>query len=95
MGGFTLGKPDTFIYFLDVFAFDSAFDFGKIGLGDAVFWVGQAIGEVVIVGEDNQARGIDVEPANAEDSMACGDKVDGFGPALWVRIGADNAFGFI
>lgn len=95
MGGFALGKPDALVEFFDVFAFDSPFDFGEIGLGDAVFWVGQAVGEVVIVGEDNQARGIDIEPANAEDSMTCGDKVDGFGSALWVKIGAYNAFGFI
>lgn len=95
MGGFALGKPDALVEFFDVFALDSSFDFGQIGFGEAVFWVGEAISEVVIVGEDNQARGIDVEPANAEDSMACWDQVDGLGSALRVKIGADDAFGFI
>ena len=95
MGGFALGKPDALVEFFDVFAFDSSFDFGEVGLGDAIFRVGEAISEVVVVGEDNQARGIEVEPADAEDSMACGDEVDGFGPALRVRIGADDAFGLI
>jgi len=95
MGGFALGKPDALVEFFDVFAFDSSFYFGEIGFGDAIFWVGQAVGEVVIIGEDNQARCVEVEPANTEDSMACGDEVDGFGPALWVKIGADDAFGFI
>ena len=95
MGGFALGKPDTLIEFFDVFAFDSPFDFGEVGLGQAVLWMGETIGQVVIIGEDNQTRSIDVEPTNAEDSMACGDKVDGFCPALGVKIGADDALGFI
>jgi hypothetical protein len=95
MRGFALGKPDTLIEFFDVLTFDSPFDFSEVGLGYAVFWMGKAVGKVVIVGEDNQARGIDVEPANAEDSMACWDKIDCFCPALGVKISANNTFGLI
>jgi len=57
--------------------------------------VRQAVDQFVIVGEDNQSCGIDVEPANAEDSLAGGDEVDCFGSALWVKIGANYALGLI
>ena len=55
----------------------------------------QAVDQFVIVGEDNQSCGIDVEPANAEDSLASGDEVDCFGSALWVKIGANYALWLI
>ena len=55
----------------------------------------QAVDQFVIVGEDNQSCGIDVEAANAEDSLAGRDEVDCFGSALWVKVGANHALGLI
>jgi hypothetical protein len=55
----------------------------------------QAVDQFVIVGEDNQSCGIDVEPANAKDSLAGGYEVDCLGSALRVKIGADDALGLI
>lgn len=93
--GFALGKPDTLIKFFDVFALDSALHLGDICPGQSISGVRQAVDQFVIVGEDNQSCGIDVEPANAKDSPAGGDEVDCLGSALGVKIGANHALGLI
>ena len=55
----------------------------------------QAVDQFVIVGEDNQSCGIDIEPANAKDSLPGGDQVDCLDSALGVKVGANHALGLI
>lgn len=93
--GFALGQPDTLIKFFDVFALDSALHLGDVCPGQSISWVRQAVDQFVIVGEDNQPCGIDIEPANAKDSLAGGYEVDCLGSALRVKIGANHALWLI
>jgi hypothetical protein len=94
-GRFALCQPDAPFEAVNLFGFDSAFDLGDIGFCKAVSRVGKEVGKGGIVGEDNQACGVDFQPADAENSVAGRDEVDCLSSALRVKIGANNAFGFI
>lgn len=78
-----------------MFAVDAALDVGDIGFGQAISRVGEAVGKSGIVGEDNQAGGVDVQSADAEDTLPGGDEVDCPGSILRVEVGADDAFWLI
>ena len=53
-----------------------ALDLGDVGLLDLVRRVRQALGEVAVVGEDQQARRVGVEPADVEEPLGpVGDQV--------------------
>lgn len=93
--GFALGQPDTLIKFFDVFALDFALHISDICPGQSISWMCQVVDQFVIVGDDNQSCGIDVEPANAKDSLAGGYEVDCLGSALGVKVGANHALGLI
>ena len=90
-GGFALGEPDAFFEAFCLRAFDSAFDLGDIGLGQAVSGVGEAVGQLGIVCKDNQACCVDIQPADAEDAMPGWDEVDCLCSSLRVKVGADDA----
>ena len=42
---------------------------GEVGLGDAVRGVGEPLGEVAVVGEQQQALGVGVEAADVEEPL--------------------------
>ena len=53
--------------------------------------MGQAVGQVAVVGEHQQALGVDVEPADREDPGLAGHQVDDGRPALRIGGGGDDA----
>ena len=58
--------------------------------------IGDAIGEVVVVGKDEQPARVLIEPADRRYPLAdVGDQIVYGGPAFRVFIGRDVAFGFI
>src|SRR5437016_4498475 len=74
-----------------------AIDESAIGFGDAEFWMGEAIGQLAVVGEQEQALGFGVEPA---DGIKTGfeifwQQVNGAGLHALSDVGGINAFGFV
>jgi hypothetical protein len=57
--------------------------------------VGQAIGELPIVGHQEQPLGVAVEPPNREDARTVGEKRRQVGPALWIVERRDDARRFV
>ena len=53
-----------------------ALDLGEVGLVDPVARVGEALGEVAVVGEQEQALGVVVEAADREHPRLVGHELD-------------------
>ncbi len=68
-----------------------ALDGGEVGLGHAVAGVGEAVGQLAVVGEQDEALGLGVEPADVEEpGLPVGDVVAQAlparpGPPWWPR----------
>ena len=63
---------------------DVASHLGEVLLLDAEARMGQPVGEVAVVGEQQQALGVDVEPADREDPRLGGHEVDDGAAAVGV-----------
>src|SRR4051812_2867068 len=82
---------------------DDALDLDEVGLVDLEARVRQLVAEVAVVGEDDQALGVGVEPADVEEPfleqrLARPGLDDGVGerpPALGVGQGRDDAAGLV
>jgi hypothetical protein len=48
---------------------DDALDLGQVGLLDLVRRVGQPVRELAMVGEDDEALGVGVEPPDVEETL--------------------------
>ena len=67
-------------------------DLGEVGLEHAVAGVLEAVREVAVVGEDEQALGVGVEPADVEEPLlAVADEVADVDPAELVAHRGDDA----
>jgi hypothetical protein len=67
-----------------------------IGLGDFVFRVGKPFGELRVVGKNQQAARIQIQPSHGKHVCAQigGEIIDG-GPSLRVLVGGEIPFGFV
>ena len=63
---------------------------GQVLLLDPVAGVGQAVGQVPVVGQHQQPLGVDVEAADGKDPGVAGHQVDHGGPALGVGRRGDH-----
>lgn len=92
------------------FVFDAVEEFGDVGFveiavqDDAVFFddlvagVGEAVGEVAVVGEDEEAFAVFIEASGAEHALALEVGREEFEDGLssvGVAVGAEEAFGFV
>jgi hypothetical protein len=75
---------------------DGAFDGGDVGFGDAVAGVGQEVGEASVVGDDDEAGGILVEPADGKEAVwSLGDEIGDAGGAVFGAGGGDVSAGLV
>src|SRR5665647_2996079 len=64
---------------------DDSLDLRQIGLLDLVRRVGQPVRELAVVGEDDEALGVRVEPPHVEESfLTLLDEVGESGPTFWI-----------
>jgi hypothetical protein len=78
---------------------DAALDEGLVGLGDVEPWVGEGVGEVAVVGHEDEARGLEVEATDGEEA-GLGGVVDDLGDGGAVELGLvgggdEHAFGLV
>jgi len=64
---------------------------GAICLGDLEARVGQPVGELAVVGEEDQAGGVGVEPADRIQPLGPTDELDHRRPPLRIARGRDDA----
>jgi len=57
--------------------------------------MGELVCQAAVVGEDNQASGVDIQASDGEDSTGRGDQVNSLFSSAGVGIGADDVFGFV
>ncbi len=55
----------------------------------------ESVGKLIVVGENDKAGGVGIESAGTEDAVGRWYEVDGLCASVWVRVGANDAFGFI
>ena len=68
----------------------------QIGLRDFVIRIGQPLGELRVVGQDQQPAGIEIEPANGgNESIDIGDQIVDCRPAFGIFEGRDVPGGLI
>ena len=72
-----------------------AFDLGEVRLLDAVARMRQQLGELAVVGEHQQAFGVEVEPADRERPRLGRHELDHRRPALRIVRGRDVARGLV
>jgi hypothetical protein len=96
-GGASFGQVHALADRLERLAFDASAHFGPIGLGDSVTRVRDLVREVAVVGEQDQALALLVEPADRVDAALArvGDQVDGARARLALLVGADHALGLV
>lgn len=92
-----VGQPDSFLEALNFACVDRAVDYRAIGFGDAIARVGEAVGEIAVVGEEEEALGLGIELA---DGIEAGGKhfseqIDSAGLLALGDVGAVDAFGFV
>lgn len=87
---------DAFAKLVELFVGQQRAGLDLVGLGDVEFRVHDALGELCIVGEDEEARGVEIEPADGDDEGldVLQEVVDG-GPAFRIFIRGDEAGGFV
>jgi hypothetical protein len=78
---------------------DAALDEGLVGLGDVELGVGEGVGEVAVVGHEDEARGLEVEAADGEEP-GLGGVIDDLGDGGAVELGLvgggdEHAFGLV
>jgi hypothetical protein len=78
---------------------DAALDEGFVDLGDVEPWVGEGVGEIAVVGHDDQARGLEVESADGEEP-GLGGVIDDLGDGGAIELGLvgggdEHAFGLV
>lgn len=104
------GRDDFFCFEEFAFVFDSVEEFLDVGFievsmeNDAVFfydlaaWVGEAVGEVAVVGEDEEAFAVFIEATGTEHALSlevAGEEFEDGLPAVGIGVGAEEAFGFV
>jgi len=55
----------------------------------------EPVGQLAVIGQDNQAGGIGVESADAKDTLVSTDKINGLFPAARITVRTDDALGLI
>jgi len=65
-------------------------DLGQVLLVDAEGGVCESVGEVAVVGQEQEPFGVRVEPADREDPGLVGDQIDDGGPPVGVARGGDD-----
>lgn len=106
-----LGCGNDFFGFEEfAFVFDAVEEFGYVGFieiavqDDAVFFddliagVGEAVGEVAVVGDDEEAFAVLIEASGAEHALALevgGEEFEDGLSTMGVDVGAEEAFGFV
>jgi hypothetical protein len=67
-----------------------------VGLGDLVLGIGESLGEIVVVGHDEQAAGIQVQPPDRrEPRLGLSDQLVDSGPTLRIAPGSQVPFRLI
>jgi hypothetical protein len=94
-GDFAFSQPSPLFELLDRFIVNIAPDPDKVSLGHFIPRVHQLVCQLAIIGEDNKAGGIGIEPADTEDALAARDKIYSPFPALRVTVGANHALWLI
>jgi hypothetical protein len=91
--GAAFGQAHALLHALDRLAVDAAAQLDQVGLGDAVARVRHAVAEVAVVGEQDQAGRILVEPTDGVDAPALGivDQIDRARARLAPIVGAQHA----
>ena len=69
----------------------TAADRGQVLLVDAVAGVGDAVGQLAVVGQQQQPLGVGVEPADGEHPWLGGDELDDRRPSVGVACGGHHA----
>lgn len=86
-GGFEIGELNAFLDFLDFGFGEGAADFYKIFFFFSEFRVGEAIGELAVVGKKKQSFGVFIEAADGVDGVFFGDKIEDSAAFLWIMAG--------
>ena len=94
--GEAFGQVHAFAKLLETFFVELAGDLHVVNLLDAVARVGEPVGELAVVGDEDQPFARHVEPADAEDARRVGRQhVDDARPAGRVAGRADDALRFV
>ena len=87
-----IAEPDALEQLLDVLAVGLAGHLDQIGLLDAEARMHEPIGQVAVVGQQQQALAVLVEPADGVDALAdVRHQIDGPRPAAGIVVGAEVA----
>lgn len=68
---------------------------GGVRLGDPVARVGNPVGEITVVGDEDQAFGVRIEPPHRVEALVTVDEVDHRASSMGIAGGADDTFGFV
>ncbi len=89
--GPAFSQPDAFFDLFYLFAGDPALDSDDVRLRQLVSRMRQTIGQLAVIGKNNDSRRIGVQPAHTEDTLRTMDQIDRLFPALGIAIRADHA----
>jgi hypothetical protein len=94
--GHSIAQLDPIPQEFELFVRQQVAGFELVGLGDLVIRVGQALGEIVIIGHDQQAAGIQVQaPDWREPRLGLSDQLIDSGPTLRIAPGSQVPFGLV
>ncbi len=91
----SFGDIDPLTHLLHCFTFDLASHGDTIDFLHAEFWMGKSLRQFAIVGQQDQAFAVEIQPANRKDTFASGDQFDHPRASLGVGVGRDKAHGLV